>query len=341
MFGIRFIIGRAWRLVTAQKRLLFFGLFASSLGVSGELLALFRYGGMVISPLDELPFPFGFLAGIAIWSYWATLFAARPIVISALLAIILGIVALVVWLGFCMLGGIYSASALSFKKKQIALRTHFHIGRRSCWRMVSLFIASRGVIYLVIFVANVVYLSFWQLGFSGMGFYALGFAMLFIETVIVGITLFLLRFAQIATILHDASLQESVRRAWRLLRQYWLQVVEVSVAVLALDALAFLILSYLLSPLALLVYYAFDLGREDLVLQASGIGALLFLFFFLIIASVLAVFHAAIWTSLYEFLHDERAQLTSITRNSFRDAFAHLRKYAARQTSPQQNEDAS
>ncbi len=298
----RIIIPDAFRDAWARRYLWPLALFAGLLytgGIYDVLLTTFREAGRSSLAITTGGIP---PALAILWQGLTTapnIVAVLGLIQSIVIAIL--IVATIVGLSVIAQGALAFGLGGSIRGRAPMLGESLTVGARNAWRVLALNIITLFLGWLVKFVFLIPYGLSQTNPVTGLGVLAVVGAFVYAISVVAIAAIHL--FALNSIILQDAHVTESLARAWSLLRQGWLNTLEigtilflVGAGILAAGALAFFLMAL---PIFLLMTVAALMNSTAIVY----IGFILFVTLFFVttlIAGTLAItFQYAAWHRLF------------------------------------------
>ena len=308
MVTYRQLIRSAFQLASQHPGLWLFGIFVALLGSGGEIEILFQLGDFAYQQGALSGFLSGLVEGglfsmAALQGLWLAI-SSQPVsllIVLLLMLVVIGVGALIIAATTISLGALVGRVDQIARGKMLSVRDSFNYGVQAFWRVFTLGVVARLVIWVVFFILGKLALA----QFPGS---VLAFLAVFIMIVFTAIaTSFIIRFAVFEAVLSKKSLAESVRGALALFKQHWVVTIEIAVLLF----LVYWAVNVVLTILVTFIFsYAIELYRTiPLVLSLLS---LLLLIVFVVGQVFLSVFHWAAWTLVFDLLKGKKA-LTSRT----------------------------
>lgn len=312
MYTYRQIFKQALRIATHKPSLWFFGLFATLLGSAGELEVLLgNYG------LSGNNTAFDFISGLVQGGLvssagWQGL-KANPIFgffLVTVFLLLLAVSVLVIWLVIVSQSALIAQAVSLSKGKSLNFKDSFKIGLMKFWPVLGINALIRVVAFSFLALSAIVTL----IKFPGSTVFVLIILNLFLVLAVV--VSFIFKYAICGVVLRDLKFGESIKRALKVFSKNWILSLELAVIMfliyLFVSALLFFSLGWVL-VLSLKFFKEFILGLYVVFIFLVVV--------FVLVQTMLAIFHWATWAVVYELLTSKQASMISFLKKFFKKVF--------------------
>lgn len=312
MYNYRTIFSQALRVAVTTPGLWFFGFFVALLGSSsGEIGALFS--GYGFSQNDIIA---SFIRGLAEGGLFTVeglrgliaVLLTHPlylIVAVVLLLLVLGIALLTIWLIVISQTGLIVQTVEISRNRPFSWLGGFSTGIARFWPILGLNLGIRVIEWALVLTFGV--LTFLPVPWA---WAYLLLAYLFIATLM--IMAFIVKYATCGVALKGWRFMQSFGEGWRVFKSNWVVTIEVSLLLLAV---------YMFVNLVLLLVMAFIFLYSIKLFAGFVFGQIIItlatLLIFIWTETVLATFHWATWSIVFELMTSKKALLKSIIRRSW------------------------
>ncbi|MBT4349863.1 hypothetical protein HOD19_03780 [bacterium] len=289
---------RSWRIVKNNWYLLFFGLFVSTLGLTGDFKALsnLEANDIISTTLVD-------------WINIFHTFAVADITLDKLPTLLMLIgtflfLAVILVMAISSQGAIIQATANDHKKtNKNTLINNLQTGVENFWPLFGINILNKLIsfVFVVGAIIPIIYLLSLSQNASFMNF-LMTIIVFFVLVPIAVIISFVTRYGASYIIIKKQSLTQAFFNAWRLFRVNWIISLENALALLALTILYGLIiislLAFVVTPFLILGYLVAQISIFGFWILIIA-GSLAAIILFLTAVSLFGTYYTVVWTELF------------------------------------------
>jgi hypothetical protein len=305
----RLILLRAWKVAWKNKKLWFFGFFATFLGswvVSETVLRLFynlSEGRSIFFTINEymnsgLFSMFSWTKMVALWQ--ADSSAVVLALFSLLFLLVLGSIFII--MGVISQAGLVKSAVAIDEGEKISFKGAFANGVPHFWRVLGVNVLMKVVLLgLILFFAYLVSLFFMGGALLASIIYVFAIVLLILLTILIS---FLTIYATAFIVLRDKKIGAAIRNAWYIFKKNILINIEVGMILFIINILvmiaSLIIYIFILSPFFLLylLMLVLDMNVAAMVMQTICLG--LFVILAAVIGSWYTTFQISAWSILFE-----------------------------------------
>ena len=289
---------RSWRIVKNNWYLLFFGLFVSTLGLTGDFKALsnLKTNDIISTTLiDWINIFHTFAVANITWDKLPTLLM--------LLGTFL-FLAVILVMAISSQGAIIQAAANDHKKtSKNTLTNNLQTGIENFWPLFGINILNKLIsfVFVVGAISPIIYLLSLSQNANFMNF-LMTTIVFFVLIPIAVIISFVTRYGASYIILKKQNLAQAFFNAWRLFRINWIISLENALALLVLTVLYSLaiisLLAFIITPFLILGYIVSQISVFGFWILIIA-GSLIAILSFLIAVSLFGAYYTVVWTELF------------------------------------------
>lgn len=313
MYSYSQVLKKAAQIAWKHPTLWLFGLLASVLGSAGEIELIF--GGFQFSQDSSL---FSFWQGLAQGGFFtfagiqgfAGLLLVNPLslfFITFIFLLVLALSIVIIWLIVVSQAALISQSVGVSKNLGVNFTQGFSLGMQKFFPVFGLnliikifggflFFLTAGLALLVFPGSSLLFIIFFDIFLVALLLFS-----------------FVVKFAICGTVLRHWEFKDSIRQGYALFKKNWAITLEVAVLVFLAYLVVNALVAYIISQILVITIIAFANFPFILVL----IFSLLFIAFFFVQA-LLAIFHWAAWSIVFELIHSPQPVLMSKIKKLFK-----------------------